>query len=418
MAVPVYRLPAGQAARPWWRRLTSHRLAVVGLAFLVVILAVCLGSLPWTLAQRGSVARYADGDLSHVLLPPFWAVGGAETVWKDRLVRAVEPSVLSELAIRNGRAPEELVANPVGDELKQLISAAPKYWFGTDRLGTSIAVRLATGGGISLCIGLAAAGLSVCIGTLYGALAGWVGGRVDAVMMRIVDVLYGLPYVLIVVLLAVAVDAGFERVIHERVRAAESARQVHVARELAKFPEDRAKEPELISMLTAEAAATYPIAPISATTRTTINLITLLIAIGGVSWLTMARVVRGQVLSLKTRPYVEAARAMGAGPVRLFARHLLPALIGPIVVYATLTVPQAILQESFLSFLGIGVRPPLPSWGNMAADGLAELNPYRSHWWLILFPCLMLALTLLAMNFVGEGLRSVLAPSSNREGRA
>jgi len=415
-AVPVYRLPAGQPARPWWKRFAGQKLAMAGLGFLLLIVAVCLGSLPWTLAQRGSVARYADGNLSHVLLPPFWVVG-EQSVWQDRVVRAVEPAKVAEIASGSGRAVEDVVAQPGNAEWKQLRAAAPWYWLGTDRLGTSIAVRLLTGGGISLCIGLAAAGLSVCIGTLYGAVAGWMGGRADAVMMRIVDVLYGLPYVLIVVLLAVAVDAGFERVINDRVRAAEEARQVYLEQELAKFPEDRAKEPELAAMLGAEAAATYPISPISATTRTAINLVTLLVAIGGVSWLTMARVVRGQVLSLKTRPYVEAARAMGAGPARLFVRHLLPGLIGPIVVYATLTVPQAILQESFLSFLGIGVRPPLPSWGNMAADGLTELNPYRSHWWLILFPCVLLALTLLAMNFVGEGLRAVLAPSGNREGR-
>ncbi len=124
----------------------------------------------------------------------------------------------------------------------------------------------------------------------------------------------------------------------------------------------------------------------------------------------MSRVVRGQVLSLKSRPFVEAARAAGASPARIFVRHLLPNLVGPIVVYATLTVPQAILQESFLSFLGIGIKPPLPSWGNMASDGLSELNAYRSHWWLLVTPCAMLALTLLALNFLGEALREMLDP--------
>ena len=128
----------------------------------------------------------------------------------------------------------------------------------------------------------------------------------------------------------------------------------------------------------------------------------------------MARVIRGQVLSLKAQPFMEAARAMGAPVHRQLLRHLLPNLIGPIVVYATLSVPQAILQESFLSFLGIGVKPPLPSWGNLAADGLSELNPYKSHWWMLLFPCLFLATTLLALNFVGEGLREAFDPKRAR----
>ncbi len=128
----------------------------------------------------------------------------------------------------------------------------------------------------------------------------------------------------------------------------------------------------------------------------------------------MARVIRGQVLSLKAQPFMEAARAMGVPLRSQFFRHLLPNLAGPITVYATLTIPQAILQESFLSFLGIGVRPPLPSWGNLAAEGLVELNPYQSRWWLLLFPCLLLGATLLALNFVGEGLREALDPKRAR----
>jgi oligopeptide transport system permease protein len=152
----------------------------------------------------------------------------------------------------------------------------------------------------------------------------------------------------------------------------------------------------------------------SASRRAAIDVFTLLVAIGGVSWLTMARVVRGQVLSLKAQPFMEAARAIGVPLRGQFLRHLLPNLLGSIIVYTTLTVPQAILQESFLSFLGIGVKPPLPSWGNLAADGLPELNPYQSHWWLLLFPCLLLGTTLLALNFVGEGLREAFDPKRRR----
>jgi len=137
----------------------------------------------------------------------------------------------------------------------------------------------------------------------------------------------------------------------------------------------------------------------------------LFLAIGLVSWLTMARVVRGQVLSLRSQPFIEAARALGLPERRIFFKHLLPNLVGPITVYATLTIPQAILQESFLSFLGIGVNAPMATWGSLAADGLQPaLNPIVSHWWLLLFPCLLLAITLLSLNFLGDGLRDLFDP--------
>jgi oligopeptide transport system permease protein len=143
--------------------------------------------------------------------------------------------------------------------------------------------------------------------------------------------------------------------------------------------------------------------------------VTLLVAIGGVSWLTMARVIRGQVLSLRSQPFMEAARSVGTGHLRTLRVHLLPNLIGPIVVYATLTVPQAILQESFLSFLGIGVQAPIPSWGNLASAGLPELSSLARgddnvQWWLLLFPCLLLGLTLMGLNFMGDALRNRLDP--------
>ncbi|HLL89279.1 MAG TPA: ABC transporter permease, partial [Tepidisphaeraceae bacterium] len=192
-------------------------------------------------------------------------------------------------------------------------------------------------------------------------VAGYTGGWVDAVLMRTVDVLYGLPYVLLVVLFKIALEPVLQRLINP----------------------------------------------------TAGNLIVLFLAIGLVSWLTMARVVRGQVLSLRAQPFVEAARACGIGRWRIFTRHLLPNLVGPITVYATLTVPQAILQESFLSFLGIGVQPPVPTWGSLASDGIAlALNPINSLWWLLAFPCTLLAVTLLALNFVGDGLRDAFDPRS------
>jgi oligopeptide transport system permease protein len=140
------------------------------------------------------------------------------------------------------------------------------------------------------------------------------------------------------------------------------------------------------------------------------NLVVLFSAIGLVSWLTMARVVRGQVLSLRGQPFIEACRAMGLPQRRIFLRHILPNLVGPITVYATLTVPSAILQESFLSFLGVGVNPPLPTWGSLASDAVQSLSPFRLYWWMLLFPCALLVITLLSLNFLGDGLRDVFDP--------
>ena len=245
----------------------------------------------------------------------------------------------------------------------------PGRVLGTDRLGRDVFARLLAGGSVSLLVGLSAAAIAVLVGTLYGSVAGATGGRVDAILMRLVDILFGLPSILLVVLLAVAVDGIIER------RGAD----------------------------------------LSATARQAINIATLLVAIGGVSWLTMARVIRGQVLSLRAKPFMEACRAIGVGAPRQFTAHLLPNLVGPIAVYAALAVPAAILSESFLSFLGIGVREPLPSWGNMAADGLGELNTVDSRWWLLVAPCLAIALTLVSLNFLGDELRERFDPMRGRK---
>jgi len=246
---------------------------------------------------------------------------------------------------------------------------------GSDQLGRSLLWRCLLGGAISLGIGIAAALISVVIGVTWGAAAGYLGGNTDAFLMRIVDVLYGLPYVLLVVLVDIALKPGMQRVAGV--------------------------------MLNEDIAAAVA------------DVVTLLLAIGGVSWLTLARVIRGQVLSLRSQPFIEAARACGAGPVRIFRLHLLPNLVGPIVVYTTLTIPTAVLQESFLSFLGIGVQLPLPSWGNLATDGVKELSSLALpnatlRWWLPLWPCLLLGLTLMALNFLGDALRNRLDPRKVR----
>lgn len=332
-------------------RAPGRVMAFAGGGVLVVMTLACLATLPWTLGRGETGAgagvtvtaprRYEAADLDRALLPPSWAP----------------------------HAPDERARR---DEIEARTGRSPALPFGSDRLGRDLFVRCLAGGGISLGIGIAAAVIAVVIGTAYGALAGYAGGRTDGVMMRAVDVLYGLPAILLVVLMAVAADGVIER-------------------------------------------AGTDLGPGA---RQAINVATLLAAIGGVSWLTMARVIRGQVLSLRRQPFMEASRSVGVPILGQITRHLLPNLLGPIVVYATLTVPAAILSESFLSFLGIGVREPLPSWGTLAADGLSELNTVRVRWWLLLWPCLLIAITLLALNLVGEALRESLDPRRRAAGPA
>ncbi|MBS0192362.1 MAG: ABC transporter permease [Phycisphaerales bacterium] len=377
MSTSVENLPASDSKPVSSKSVLTRSVAgMIGAGFLCAMLLACVFTLPWTLGSTPEngvlVPRYNAGSIDQARRAPFWAATGSEG--KDR------------------------------------------FLLGSDALGRSLFIRLLAGGGVSLTIGVAAALLSVCIGALYGAIAGYAGGKVDALMMRIVDVLYGLPYILLVVLLAVAADAVVQEFIG-RAGAREAwmhARAEEVLRAQGKPADGFAIRQFLASKeadpLDAEGLKAVPARDISQAGRTVLDLGVLLVAIGGLSWLTMARVVRGQVLSLKNQQFVEAARAIGASRRRILFVHLLPNLVGVIAVYATLTVPQAILQESFLSFLGIGVRPPLPSWGNLAAEGLPELNPYQSNWWLLLFPCLLLGMTLLALNFFGEGLREALDP--------
>ena len=218
------------------------------------------------------------------------------------------------------------------------------HTFGTDPIGRDVLARCAFGARISLAVGLVATAVALVIGVTWGAIAGWCGGRVDTIMMRIVDVLYGLPYMFFVIILMV----WFGR-----------------------------------------------------------SLVNVFIGLGAVSWLTMARIVRGVVLSLKESDYVLAARATGVRSSTILRRHILPNALGPIVVYATLTVPRVMMEEAFLSFLGLGVQPPAASWGSLIAEG-ASL--FREYIWLLAFPAVLLSLTLLALNFLGDGLRDAVDP--------
>ncbi len=222
--------------------------------------------------------------------------------------------------------------------------------FGTDNLGRSYVARVLVGGQTSLLVGIVATFASVIVGVLYGAVAGYYGGRVDEVMMRLVDFLYGIPYMFLVIIIMLMFS--------------ETAR--------------------------GEALPVF-------------------LALGLVQWLTMARVVRGQVLSLRGREFVLAARLFAASDLRVIVLHIVPNIMGVVIVYATLTVPAVIILESFLSFLGLGVKL---SWGQLVSEAVGVVNPIESYWWLLLFPSLLLAITLFSLNFLGDGLRDAMDPKS------
>jgi ABC-type dipeptide/oligopeptide/nickel transport system permease subunit len=406
---------------------TRSAAGVIGFIVLGVMVLACLLSLPHTLAAPDEVSYLADGamvrtpgsprydfqDRNARQLPPSWWSRSADAEARARVHAVATARAMAALAKERRTSVELLEAAGVVPAPEMVGASAPFYLMGTDLLGRDLFVRCLAGGGISLTIGIAAAVLSVLLGTVYGAVSGYIGGRLDAFLMRVVDILYGLPYILLVVLLAVAVDSVVQNVETARVERAAALKTAYVKENTGGLP-DGGRTQTAIEAIKGEASRIYGSGELSNATVQAVNIVTLLVAIGGVSWLTMARVVRGQVLSLKSQPFMEAARAMGVPLRSQFSRHLLPNLMGPITVYATLTVPQAILQESFLSFLGIGVHPPLPSWGNLAADGLQELNGYKSNWWLLAFPCVLLGVTLLALNFVGEGLREAMDPKRAR----
>jgi len=279
---------AQQSSSLWrdaWRRLCRNRLAVAGLAILLFLVLVALLT-PWLAPYSYQVQNLALGAT-----PPSW-----------------------------------------------------QHWMGTDIFGRDLLTRVMYGGRISLAVGFIATAVALVIGITWGTVAGYAGGRIDATMMRLVDILYALPFMIFIILLMVV----FGR-----------------------------------------------------------SLVLLFLAIGAVEWLTMARIVRGQVLSLRRQEFVDAAYAMGLSSTAIMTRHIVPNLLGPVIVYATLAIPGVMLLEAFLSFLGLGIQPPQSSWGLLISHGVESMEEYP---WLLIFPGLTLAITLFALNFLGDGLRDALDP--------
>ena len=272
-----------------WRQLRRNQPAMVGLCILVLMVLLALAT-PWIAPWS-----YSDQNLELGAAPPSW-----------------------------------------------------QHWLGTDLFGRDLLTRILYGGRVSLAVGALATAVALTIGVLWGTVAGYLGGYVDAWMMRLVDILYALPFAIFIILLTVV----FGR-----------------------------------------------------------SLLLLFLAIGCVEWLTMARIVRGQVMSVRQQEYIEAAITLGLPPWRIMAVHVLPNVLGPIIVYATLTIPNVILLESFLSFLGLGVQPPASSWGVLIAHGVETMEEYP---WLLVWPATFLSVTLFCLNFVGDGLRDALDPRMSR----
>lgn len=300
-----------------WKRLLKNKLAVFGLIVMVLMLVAVIIGPPIIRMTTGFTPDFIPGD--------------------SDLIKSFPPSL--------------------------------QHPMGTDEAGRDLLARVLQGGRISLMVGIISTIVSLLVGVSFGAIAGYMGGKIDNVMMRFVDILYAIPYILIVIVLMAAFGG-----------------------------ENTPKWIESISSIFGGGAG--------------LNQIFLLFfALGLVSWLTMARVVRGQILSLKNQEFVLAAKATGVSTPSIIFKHLVPNALGPVIVYATLTIPSVMLTEAFLSFLGIGVQAPYASWGSLCADGIKNIGIFP---WQLIFPGVTMALTLFSLNFLGDGIRDALDPQTRK----
>jgi peptide/nickel transport system permease protein/oligopeptide transport system permease protein len=290
--------------------------------------------------------------------------GLASRLWQRPAARGASLLLLA-LALAALVGPTLLGIDPAATSSETFSPPSTTHFLGTDVNGRDLLARILQGARVSLTVGIAGAAVSLVIGTLYGLISGYAGGNVDNAMMRLLEILYAIPRLILIILATFVLDPLLQRYLG-----------AGAGRNLLAYS----------------------------------RIFILIFALGLIEWLTMARIVRGQVLALREATFITAARALGQSHSRILFRHLLPNLLGVVVVYLTLTVPAVILDESFLSFLGLGVQPPHASWGTLLADGAQAINPVHSHWWLLLFPACAMSLTLLALNFLGDALRDALDP--------
>ena len=349
---PIAKLDQGTSLwKDAWYRLQKNRIALFGLwAFCAVTLLCLLG--PFFTGYS-----YEQTEISLKASAPMEPVFLRSEAHKNGEVRKsfIALSNLQDEFLDKPRAERRQIAQRIADGADYQEGNASyqrsnrRHLFGTDPLGRDLLTRILIGGRISLAVGFAATLVSVVIGVLWGAVAGFAGGKTDTAMMRTVDILYALPFAVIVILLMVMFGRNF---------------------------------------------------------------ILLFVAIGCVEWLTMARIVRGQIISLKNQEFIEAAISLGLPNYRILLRHLIPNVLGPIIIYSTLTFPDVMLLESVLSFIGLGVQPPLSSWGVLIEEGSRTME---SSIWLLIFPAFFFSLTLFSLNFLGDGLRDALDPKSSKD---
>ncbi len=320
-----------------WRRLKKNKMALTGLCVVGFYLLISL------LAPVLPIYSYSDQTIVHQNLPPSFSSAG-ETLLRVRHAEMFRQAKAEGRAELSAKQTEELAA--LQNEIKTDTVHNRRYILGTDALGRDVLARVVYGGRISIMIGLVGTITSLFIGVFVGSVSGYFGGWIDNLLMRFVDIMYGLPYMLVVIIMMAILGQ---------------------------------------------------------------NMIILFVAIALVSWLTIARVVRGQVISLKNAEFIEAARSMGASTPRIIFKHVLPNTLGIIIVYSTLSIPGFIMNESFLSFLGLGISAPRASWGSLVSEGVNVITLYP---WQLLVPAITMTVFLFAMNFLGDGLRDAFDPQS------
>lgn len=412
----------------------------VGLVVFLVIFFALTAYAIWSVRTSQKNSLWADAWKR--LLKNKLAVFGLVVVWSMILLVAVGPTLVYLL---NGFTPDFIPSGIDGGDRVRSFPPSLTHPMGTDDQGRDLLARVLQGGRISLMVGIISTVVSLIVGVSWGAVAGFVGGRIDNIMMRIVDIIYSIPYILVVIVLLSVFGGPNTAFLISAIPVAITA-LISLSllawlgvRTYRAFIEHYSNRVSPLLMKTASVlfallffGLVIELMLINAWMHAAFlgqfggwiadrflasagqglsQIFLLFFALGLVSWLTMARVVRGQILSLKNQEFVLAARATGVSTFGIIFRHLVPNALGPVIVYATLTVPSVMLAEAFLSFLGLGVQAPYASWGSLASDGIKNIQIFP---WQMLFPGVTMALTLFSLNFLGDGLRDALDPQTRK----